>query len=230
MRHLLFAICAAVVVLPASEARGGVCTPGQNSFTDLPDSSPFCTEALWMRNAVVTIGCGNGTIYCGADPVTRGQMALFMKRLVRAVTPDIVHAAFASTGDIDTGLATCITAPYTIPSTGANYRLLLSAIGGVSFVTNGPADVFVSVQMSTNGLPFSQLVPALRASVPANQWTSVPVLWSQTITGGSGHLLVPGSSYQWRLVLQRASFDTTGDVIENRCSLMITLPPDATVL
>jgi len=230
MHRQLIATGAFASVLFASQSHAGACNPGQTAFGDVPDGSAFCTEALWMRNALVTIGCGNGSNYCGADPVTRGQMALFMKRLARAVTPDIVHSSTAGTGDIDTGLATCITDTYSIPATGANHRMFLSAIGGVSLVTNGNADVFVSVEMSTNGGVFTPFVGTLRASTPANQWTSIPVVWSQTITNGSGALLLPGSSYRWRLILQRASFATNGEVTDNRCSLSITLLPDATVL
>lgn len=229
MRNLLVAACAVVFVLTASESLGGPCTPGQNPFVDVPDGSTFCTEALWMRNALVTVGCASGTTYCGADPVSRGQMALFMKRLARAVTPDIVHASSSQSGDIDTGLATCTTAPYAIPPS-ANHRIFLSATGGVSFVANGSADVFVSIEMSTNGGLFGPLVGTMRATAPANQWTAVPVTWAQTITQGSGALLAPGSTYQWRILLQRASAATTGEVTDTRCNLMITLPVDATVL
>ena len=230
MHRSLFAMCAFAIVVATSQARAGACNPGQNAFNDIPDGSVFCTEALWMRNALVTQGCGNGSIYCGGEAVTRGQMALFMKRLARLFTPDVVYTANPGSGDIDSGLSTCVTPPYTIPATNANHRVLLSATGGVSFVTHGSADLFASIEMSTNGGLFLPFVGTMRAAAPANQWTAVPVTWSQTITQGSGAILIPGSTYQWRIQLQRASFATTGEVTDNRCHLMITIPVDATVL
>jgi hypothetical protein len=230
MRRLLAPLFVLVVLFGSTDAAADACNPGQTPFGDVPDTSIFCTEALWMRNALVTLGCGTGANYCGGEPVTRGQMALFMKRLAQAVAPDIVFSNAPGAGDIDTGLATCLTTPYTIPASNANHRVFLSAIGGVSFVTNGSADVFVGIEMSTNGGLFTPLLGTLRAVAPANQWTVVPVTWSQTITQGSGALLVAGSTYQWRLLLQRASFATTGEVTDTRCNLMITLPVDTTVL
>jgi hypothetical protein len=49
------------------------------TFTDVPCSSPF---APWVQALVargITAGCGGG-LYCPADPVTRGQMAVFLTK------------------------------------------------------------------------------------------------------------------------------------------------------
>jgi hypothetical protein len=49
------------------------------SFTDVPCSSPF---APWVQELVargITAGCGGG-LYCPIDPVTRGQMAVFLTK------------------------------------------------------------------------------------------------------------------------------------------------------
>ena len=233
MRRWFAAVFVILVAFTASEARAGSCTPGQSPFTDVPDGSIFCTEALWLRNALVTLGCGNGTTYCPADPVSRAQMALFMKRLARAVTPDIVYADVPSApGDIDgSGFATCVTTTYTIPATGANVRILSHAVGTVSILTDGAADMFVAIQMSVNGGLFGTFgANPPRVVVPGNQWTTVPVVGAQTMANGSGALLVPGSTYQWRILMQRAGAGSTGEVTSNRCQLMIHLPVDATLL
>jgi hypothetical protein len=50
------------------------------TFTDVPCSSPF---APWVQELVargVTAGCG-GSLYCPTDPVTRGQMAVFLTKM-----------------------------------------------------------------------------------------------------------------------------------------------------
>jgi hypothetical protein len=49
------------------------------AFTDVPCSSPF---APWVQELVargITAGCGGG-LYCPTDPVTRGQMAVFLTK------------------------------------------------------------------------------------------------------------------------------------------------------
>jgi hypothetical protein len=49
------------------------------SFADVPCSSPF---APWVQELVaraITAGCGGG-LYCPTDPVTRGQMAVFLTK------------------------------------------------------------------------------------------------------------------------------------------------------
>lgn len=235
MRHGLVYLAFVVFGLIATQARAGGCTiaTGLSPFADVPNASTFCTEVLWLRNANVTTGCGNGTIYCPSDPVTRAQMALFMKRLARGITPDVVYSATPSgAGDIDgNGYSTCVTDPYTVPATNANVRILGHASGNVSVLTDGAADMFVAIQMSTNGGLFSTLgVNPPRALVPGNQWTVVPVISAQTMTLGSGAILVPGSTYRWQILLQRAGGATTGEVTSNRCQLMIHLPVDATFL
>jgi hypothetical protein len=49
------------------------------SFTDVPCANPF---AAWVQELVargITAGCGGG-LYCPANPVTRGQMAVFLTK------------------------------------------------------------------------------------------------------------------------------------------------------
>ncbi len=55
------------------------CVPGQETFNDVPASSPFCP---WIEELVrrgITSGCGGGN-YCPSASVTRAQMAVFLVR------------------------------------------------------------------------------------------------------------------------------------------------------
>jgi S-layer homology domain len=55
------------------------CVPGQETFNDVPASSPFCP---WIEELVrrgITSGCG-GDNYCPSASVTRAQMAVFLVR------------------------------------------------------------------------------------------------------------------------------------------------------
>jgi hypothetical protein len=48
-------------------------------FTDVPPTSPYYPFVQIMKDRGITAGC-SATTYCGADPVTRGQMAVFLMR------------------------------------------------------------------------------------------------------------------------------------------------------
>jgi hypothetical protein len=70
----------AVFLLRAKEG-GGFAPPACTTapFPDVPCSSPF---AVWVQELVVrgiTAGCGGG-LYCPTNPVTRGQMAVFLTK------------------------------------------------------------------------------------------------------------------------------------------------------
>lgn len=226
MRIRFGSLVLVTLLLAASNVRAAECNPGQSAFTDVPDNAIFCNDALWLRNALVTLGCGNGTTYCPSDPVSRAQMALFMRRLATAATPDIVFSDTAATsGDLDAGgFETCTTAPYTMPPT-ANARIMGHAIGTVSILTDAAADLLVQIQVKIDdGLyqTFAGFMP--RVQVPANQWTVVPVIGGYTILGNQGLNMIPGSTFTWRIFLQREGAGATGDITSNRCQLLINLP------
>jgi hypothetical protein len=49
------------------------------SFADVPCSSPFAAWVQELAARGITAGCGGG-LYCPTDPVTRGQMAVFLTK------------------------------------------------------------------------------------------------------------------------------------------------------
>ena len=53
--------------------------PSTGSFSDVPASHSFFKWIQRMKRDSITAGCGAGT-YCPNDPVTRGQMAVFIMR------------------------------------------------------------------------------------------------------------------------------------------------------
>jgi hypothetical protein len=70
----------AVFLLKTLEGAGFTPPPCTTaSFTDMPCASPF---AAWVQELVargITAGCGGG-LYCPTNPVTRGQMAVFLTK------------------------------------------------------------------------------------------------------------------------------------------------------
>jgi hypothetical protein len=49
------------------------------AFTDVPCASPFVAWVQELVARAITAGCGGG-LYCPTDPVTRGQMAVFLTK------------------------------------------------------------------------------------------------------------------------------------------------------
>ena len=63
-------------------------------FTDTPDdgtgAAAFCPSVQWVKNRAITLGCTSTTLYCPSQNVTRLQMAAFMNRVGKALTPEDV--------------------------------------------------------------------------------------------------------------------------------------------
>jgi hypothetical protein len=53
--------------------------PGAATFGDVPTSHPFFQFVQALVASGITAGCGGGN-YCPDDPVTRGQMAVFLSK------------------------------------------------------------------------------------------------------------------------------------------------------
>ena len=49
-------------------------------FSDVPDGYPLERQIAAIAFREITLGCGDGSVYCPDQPVTRGQMATFLAR------------------------------------------------------------------------------------------------------------------------------------------------------
>jgi hypothetical protein len=57
--------------------------PVSQRFTDVPTNHPFYGHVEFFAQAGVTSGCATG-LFCPSGPVTRGQMAVFLERAMKA--------------------------------------------------------------------------------------------------------------------------------------------------
>lgn len=73
---LRIALMIALIAVPAAVAIGS------HRFTDVPSSHVFHDDITWLADQGITRGCNPpaNTRFCPDEPVTRGQMAAFMKR------------------------------------------------------------------------------------------------------------------------------------------------------
>ena len=61
MRRLSAPLFVLIVLFNSTDASAGACDAGESGFDDVPDAAIFCKEALWLRNALVTLGCVGNT-------------------------------------------------------------------------------------------------------------------------------------------------------------------------
>lgn len=61
--------------------------PGTADFTDVPTSNPQFQFIEALYHAGITAGCGGGN-YCPSNPVTRGQMAVFIAKALGLYWPN----------------------------------------------------------------------------------------------------------------------------------------------
>jgi len=109
-----------------------------HQFTDVSDSAFFSNSVTWMKDNGITVGCNppSNTKYCPNDNVSRGEMAVFLKRLAEKKVVDAgelqgftaaqltPRAAFNSTSDAPDGADFTLSTTITAPAPGI---LLLSA-------------------------------------------------------------------------------------------------------
>lgn len=69
-----------------------------DDFNDVDDSNTFHDDSPWLADGGVTKGCNppENTEYCPGEPVTRGQMAAFLRQLANN---EVVHPVPPETRD-----------------------------------------------------------------------------------------------------------------------------------
>lgn len=81
-----------LIVLSASLVIGGAAGAawGSHSFGDVTEQNVFHDDIAWLSETGITKGCNPPTnsSFCPDDPVTRGQMAAFLRRLAEAGVAD----------------------------------------------------------------------------------------------------------------------------------------------
>lgn len=98
LRHTL-AFAAIALGALSTDATAAPCA----GFTDVEDTSPFCSFVSYMKTHGITLGC-SATAYCPSDPVSRLAMAAFLARLAKQAAPGgIAWQPFLAPRALDVG-------------------------------------------------------------------------------------------------------------------------------
>lgn len=218
MRRMLLLLFAAAALLAGRDALAFPCGDDPSPFNDVFYFDSYCTEAAWAKNAGITVGCGDGSIFCPNDPVTRAQMVLFMRRLAQATFPtvDLTEIPIAPAGDLDgPGIDACDTILF--PPSGSNAHLV--HVVAVVWLQGGAlaADVQINLSRSMDGASFVPLgTVGSVVTVPPGDWVAATVLGPAVLDNVGG----PGTSSVWRIDLSRlAGSSTTGELAWVRCQM-----------
>jgi hypothetical protein len=133
----------ALAPLPAfGQACGG--------FTDVTPANFFCNDVEWIKNRGVTLGC-TATLYCPNNNVLRSQMAAFLARLGRTLTPTILRVTDAAfDGDYDPEQFGCVSNPVP-PDPNPHPRQASFVVSLWNFGTVAIKLVLARIVYSTNG-------------------------------------------------------------------------------
>lgn len=216
---------AAVVVLallvPVAAIAGG-------RFGDVQGGSTHAPGIGWVADHEITLGCNPaGTLYCPNEPVSRAQMATFMRRLADATSPGITtgvsnHAGTTTPGAVNTSVkvadlgtftkqrpGTRLEVSYTSNTTISNnirchWQVRIDGRGtNGSNATTGPARLDGYGQTIASVASSSVLVPMTFAPVftEVSAGNHTLELWveRQFGSGGCSHNLV-GGPRAWHVI------------------------------
>jgi hypothetical protein len=201
------ALLAAALSLPGSaQAQCG-------GFTDVFETDFYCDNVEWLKNREITLGC-SPTEYCPDVKVNRGQMAAFMNRLGKALTPEFIVVADAGAIDLSAGDDfMCLTTEDYTPT--HPQRAYATAHSTVRAPASGAMDWASLVIYSTDGGVTWLDFPNVQVLGP----TSAPQEYATDSSQGTLDM-DPGTNYRFG-VAYTAFFGTGAQTDESLCSLFV---------
>ncbi len=183
-----------------------------HQFSDVPDTAPYHDPVEWMVNRGITGGCAPGQ-YCPFSKVNRGQMAIFMNRLGKALTPKILWNG-TGTGalDIDTSPVVCQTASIT-----PTFPMQAVITGKVSIKGGGFMIFRMFTVYSTDG-------GSTWFNTDSGGWSretlDINGDWATATYIGYRTLNI-GTTYKFGIQIERESGGGTADATDHRCNIVV---------
>lgn len=194
---ILTALIAVVVAIP-------LVSIAADRFTDVPNSNTFHDDITWLADQGVTRGCNppQNTRFCPDDPVTREQMAAFMRRFAGSLQasskPLLVGTEGSSRLLSDDSWVTLDSVNVTVPA------------GGGALLLNGTAAFFLENDSDVGGLGILEVTVDQGCS---DSSAGVPAIWNTWSVGADsatvvGSLPVSRGTHTIRLCALALHFDT----------------------
>jgi len=156
---LMFALAGMVGALVATP----IAVYATHQFTDVSDSAFYSNSVDWMKDNGITVGCNppSNTKYCPNDNVSRGEMAVFLKRVSEKNVVDAgelqgftaaqltPRAAFNNTNDAPDQAAFTLPTTITAPAPG----ILLMSGGVDAFGFGATSDSQYFCEFEVDGVP-----------------------------------------------------------------------------
>lgn len=168
-----------------------------HQFNDVPDGNIFHDQIDFLASRNITLGCGGGN-FCPNNSVSRQEMAAFLERMARALSPVVLNVVGAT---VTAGTNACLTEAYT-----PEFDQIATFTGGVYGFDEG--DVYSRVQYR----------------IDAGTWNDVDGAWYVPDTAAaSGYASAPlvgylpleaGNSYEFSI-----DSAAVGDGGDNGCAL-----------
>ena len=214
MRTIRSLLVALTALLLSQGAAASACL-GASPFDDIAQSDAICSNAEWLKNRGVTLGC-TANLYCPLESVSRAQMALFMNRLAIALVPS-VNLTEEQNDNVDLDLFTyhCVTPAYVI----TDFARQIVLIGHVTALLNAAAAFTVTIAHNTTG---SGTVFPLLTTSELERAAATAATYAHASTSTAVNLDV-GTTYRFALRVTRQSGG--GDASNLRCNLLQMLQP-----
>lgn len=209
--------CLVLLSLPLLFAVAPVARAQCAGFTDVAAADPFCANVEWIRNRDITLGCGDGTLYCPGQSTTRLAMAAFMNRLGIALTPTVIFETESVPGPDDSAFVFGCTTDEIVPT----FPQQGVAIASVFLFAND-ADAIVTVRLAYSTDGGTNWNTAARTPGGADaRWPSGAAANRSTVVTvhGSAVPMQPGTGYRFAVGLNQ----TSGAGVINTMSCRMTL-------
>jgi hypothetical protein len=205
----------ALAMLVVSQAAAATACLGPSPFDDIAQNDPICSNADWLKNRGVTLGC-TAELYCPLDPVSRAQMALFMNRLAIALVPSVnVTSDVETSVDLDTASFHCVTPTYTI----TDFARKMVLIGHLTALLDASGSLTVTIVYNTTGS--ASVFPEFTTD-NLERASAGGVNYAHASTSAAIDLEV-GTSYRFAIRTLRQG--GTGEMSNMRCNLLQMLQP-----
>jgi hypothetical protein len=201
-----------VVALVAILAISATVVLANHDFSDVPNSAFYHDAVSYIVDRNITAGCGGGK-YCPDNSVTRGQMAVFLKAAMNAVTPKFIRDEEFSDSPIDlddTTVIRCQTAAHVAP-----FPQTARVDGWMSVEAAGALGALFRLVYSTNG---GTVWTELDSTVASRLGASTAGEWAHS-TNMATLNLTAGEDYIFGI---RVGRDTgTADSTAHRCETLV---------